>query len=659
MRAAFIAAALAAFVAAPAQQQQVPPVFRGGVDLVTVDAVVLDRNGRQITDLTREDFTVVADRKPRRIVSADYIATHPSKTAAPAAPVVAAPGPTSNHRLSPTRTIIFVADTEEIRTGEGRETFKEATDFVDRLGPDDRVGFVSLPTGVPRIDPTTNRQAVHEAMQMVVGTQSRYKGLDMTPGEAGSVAHADVSALNAYIERVRGRVILDADCHRGRPTTEPRLSVSQECRHEGERMMEEYLHHTRDMMDMLRALAVAMAPIEGPKAIVMISEGLSTDPTTIDSLRRFATALEQSRVSLYALHLEAPLSEAEMLGGSTIKSRALDERAGLAGMDEMASWARGTAIRVPGSAKAALDQIDAEMSGYYLLSFEREPSDKDGASAGIQVKVNRDGVVVRSRREFTPGPLPAGAAGSTKAAPSLKDTMTTLLNWPGAISDVDVDVDTFVTPVPGSAKDTRLLVVAELGRTASAVKAVGYAIANETGKVVADQLDTPPTLQPLPRDRSLYAFALSLPPGKYRLKLGTIDAEGHRGSVDHLFEISPWPAGAVRVSDLMLSDEPSGMTRPSARIASDAESLSARLEVHADTPAAFDGITIKLQIQRVGETTLLGALPLALAETQQPQRRVAAATLNIASLAPGNYVVTVIVQGAAGEIARRARAFSR
>ena len=35
--------------------------FAGGVDLLTVDATVVDREGRQITDLTAADFTVEVD----------------------------------------------------------------------------------------------------------------------------------------------------------------------------------------------------------------------------------------------------------------------------------------------------------------------------------------------------------------------------------------------------------------------------------------------------------------------------------------------------------------------------------------------------------------------------------------------------------------------
>ena len=58
----------AAVGAAPQSQtpsQTQPPVFRSGVNLVTVDVLVLDKAGRPIPELKAEDFTVTVDGKPQ------------------------------------------------------------------------------------------------------------------------------------------------------------------------------------------------------------------------------------------------------------------------------------------------------------------------------------------------------------------------------------------------------------------------------------------------------------------------------------------------------------------------------------------------------------------------------------------------------------------
>src|SRR5688572_9716058 len=60
--------------ATPAQgQTDSAPTFRAGVDLVTVDVTVLDRNGRPIEDLKPEDFTVKIDGTSRRVVAAELV----------------------------------------------------------------------------------------------------------------------------------------------------------------------------------------------------------------------------------------------------------------------------------------------------------------------------------------------------------------------------------------------------------------------------------------------------------------------------------------------------------------------------------------------------------------------------------------------------------
>src|SRR5436309_7884902 len=50
----------------PIQTQR--PTFRGGVDRVTVSAVVRKRNGQPITDLKREDFELLDNGRPRPIL---------------------------------------------------------------------------------------------------------------------------------------------------------------------------------------------------------------------------------------------------------------------------------------------------------------------------------------------------------------------------------------------------------------------------------------------------------------------------------------------------------------------------------------------------------------------------------------------------------------
>src|SRR5690349_8630515 len=57
---------------APRPQPQLP-VFRAGVELVSIDVTALDNNGRQVTDLTAPDFLVEIDGEKRQVSTVEYI----------------------------------------------------------------------------------------------------------------------------------------------------------------------------------------------------------------------------------------------------------------------------------------------------------------------------------------------------------------------------------------------------------------------------------------------------------------------------------------------------------------------------------------------------------------------------------------------------------
>ncbi len=65
-----LAVALAGGPVSIAAQQQPTPTFRGGVDLLTVQATVIDGDGHPIHDLQPGDFTVTVEGRPRKVLFA-------------------------------------------------------------------------------------------------------------------------------------------------------------------------------------------------------------------------------------------------------------------------------------------------------------------------------------------------------------------------------------------------------------------------------------------------------------------------------------------------------------------------------------------------------------------------------------------------------------
>ena len=652
------AALTGAAAAGSAIALQQTPVFRGGVDLVTVDVVVLDKAGAPVTDLTAGDFIVEAGGAQRRIVTADYV-TARGATLALSPTAAAAPAASSNTRQPVSRTLIFVVDLENILSGEGRLAMQGIGDYLARLGRGDRVGLVALPTGDPRIEPTTDRAVIREAVTRLAGVSMRLRDRQMTFGEAAGIAGGDRRSLVAYWYRVvdQGREPgMGKSCGPPEGPFERPLSVPQVCILAAQRTLESVRYHTRRTLDVVRSLATAMAPLPGPKGIVLVSGGVLTDGETMAQLREFSTSAERARVSLYSMLIEAPAVEASAGTGTTTETKLFDNQVGLAGLSDIALSARGVAQRIHGEATTALERIDRELSGYYLLSFERSPGDRAGARVGITVRTSRKDVSVVARKEFTATAAAAATPGAPPGDP--KAAIGELLQTPGTASAVPLDVDIYALPVSEAGADARAVIAVEIGRDPGAVSAFGFQVADAAGKVLADGFESPVKAQSKTQGRSLLLPAVPLTSGTFIARFAVIDSAGQHGSVQHAFEVPSWTAGPIRVSDLFLGDVAGGSFRPGATIPPDAQVLAARLIVR-DAAAAFDGVRVRLLTTRAADDMPIENIDVSFAQTPDPLRRFADVVVRLARYTPGQYVVTGIVTVKGTEIARRSRVFRR
>ncbi len=100
-RAWVLTAACAAALAAgrqPPQSLPQQPTYRAGTTLVEVDAIVTDRDGRFVADLTPADFEVLEDGKPQQVETL-YVVVNgharalPTPSAAAAGPALAGSAP--------------------------------------------------------------------------------------------------------------------------------------------------------------------------------------------------------------------------------------------------------------------------------------------------------------------------------------------------------------------------------------------------------------------------------------------------------------------------------------------------------------------------------------------------------------------------------------
>ncbi len=144
---------------------QQPPVFRSGVDLVTVDVTVLDGSGRPVEGIGADRFDVRVDGVPRRVVWAEYVRHHTK----PLAPADSSPHFDTNEGMNPGRLVLVAVDQAHIRRIEGRSALRAAASFIDALEPTDRVAGAPLTHG-GAIQFTSDHASVKTYLQTLTGT---------------------------------------------------------------------------------------------------------------------------------------------------------------------------------------------------------------------------------------------------------------------------------------------------------------------------------------------------------------------------------------------------------------------------------------------------------------------------------------------------------
>ncbi len=601
-----------------AAQQPQQPVFRSRVDVVTVDVAVVDKDGKAVTVLSPADFTVTTGGQVRRIVSADYITLTSSAAASSASRSegrAALPRATSNSAPTTGRSFLFVVDTEHIAAGGGRVAIDSISAYVDRLAPEDRVGLVAVPFGTPRVDLTTNRPLVKAAASRIIGTSTRNRGAQMTVGEAAAIEMWDQHALDNYLERNQ-----NFGCESGIQFMDPESSARVDrtatscimAMHPvAGAVMERERRQSRELLDTLTALAVAMESIDGPKSIILVSEGLISDIQLTGELRRFATAAERARVSLYALNLTTPISDVGTRFNMT-GARVLDAQHQLDGMSTLVVAARGELFTVSGTATAHLTRIDAENAGYYLIAFERDPREKDGDRRRVQVTANWPGAVVRARNDFTINPKPIDLRPASSLDP--KTAIAEVLAWPLPTTEMGVDLATFAAPDVSKPDGVTTIIAGSMASAGQAIAALGYSVTDQSGSVVlsAFEPEAVPTLtpasagdkgiaRPVPTqrtagDRQLYLAAAALPAGEYHVKLAAIATDGRRGSVEHTFTVASSRTGALRMSDVFIGQMAASGFVPTPSQMPGTNALPVSLELYADTAEALKGATVTLEL---------------------------------------------------------------
>ena len=549
-----------------------PPRFRVATDGVRIDAVVTDREGRIVPDLTAADFEVRQDGKIQQLLFAQFVpvlsgpptaAVSGSKTIdSPAGPPRGV-GPSAIKREDVQRTLAIVVDDLGLSFESLQNTQKALRAFVDReLRATDLVALVRTGGSIGSLQSfTTDRRVLHSAIDRL-----RWNGAS----RSGIEAFAPVSNWTTFDDRHGMGDTTDFS-----PVEQVRTTMS-----------------AAGTLGALNLVVRGARDLPGRKAIIFVSEGFQVmdgaepESRVRRALDRVIDQATRAGVVIYSLDCRG-LQTGALQAGDNLKSGPLqpDGMDGLVrakaearidvnrdtqeGMAYLAEQTGGFAVMNTNSLASGLGRITSDVRDYYVIGYA--PAEGTFAAKGkkprlhkISVRVKRPGLQVKTRKEFLGISDPKDNPAPATPAQQLVRTAIS----PFAATDIAVRATTLpgYSPEQGSFVrtllhiDARALTFAESeGKKTASADVLGMVFDQDGAEVAHLSTGFSVALTSDGAEDALrdgLAYTLRIPirqPGGYQLRFAVRDRQsGALGTAGEFLELPDVAGGAFSLSGIVL-----------------------------------------------------------------------------------------------------------
>ena len=295
------------------QTQPQAPTFRSATALVEVDIIVKDKDGRFVAGLTADDFEVLEEGKPQSIQHFYLVTETPTTSVEPRGDVLLPRSPDQTNR----RIFVLYFDSDHLSSGLLGRLKYAAMSFVNsELTPKDLAGVYtngSLWHG----HLTTDRQELLDGIRAVAPafetTGTRLAQLIDYPRieselDAARIDEGDSRLLDS---------VADLNCVNERDNCAlegGREYVVVKLQRKAQAYVSEARRAAAATVDTLSYLSRNLAPLEGRKTIVMISEGFYTQDVR-SQLPQVAGQASRAGVTIYTVNARGTRDPA---GGSCL-----------------------------------------------------------------------------------------------------------------------------------------------------------------------------------------------------------------------------------------------------------------------------------------------------------------------------------------------------
>ncbi len=377
-------------------------VVRITTNLIQVDAVVTDKNGRQVTDLRADEFEILENDKKQEITNFSYVPVAPV-SAGPDAPVAAAdkntqPGPPV--RLQPEqvrRTIALVVDDLGLSFQSIYYVRNALKKFVDeQMQPGDLVAIIRTAGSMGALQQfTSDKRQLYASIERM-----RWNPL----GRGGITPIAPLTGGDI------GTQMRDELPGRSNDDTDISGNLSQ--------FSDEI--YTVGTLGALNYIVRGLRELPGRKSVMLVSDGVKIfnragqSDRILESLRRLTDLANRASVVIYTMDARGVqginLTAEDNISGlspAQVESSLFNRRADFIesqnGLIYLARQTGGLAIHSNNDLSAGIKEMLDDQQGYYLIGYRPDEGTFDPKRVrftNLKIKVKRPGLKVRYRNGF-------------------------------------------------------------------------------------------------------------------------------------------------------------------------------------------------------------------------------------------------------------------
>ena len=522
------------------------PIFRSGIEVVQLDAVVLDKDRRPVTGLTASDFTVLENGRPRPIVG--VFEMHVSETTGRPGTALwlrDAPHDVATNVLPEGRLLVLVLDDATIPADPGIvDAAKEiARGVIDRMGPADLAAVVFTLRNDKAQDFTNDRRLLRAAVDTFsVGFALMGGGYKVSGSDWLLYYQPSVRTLYDTVELLqtapgRRKAVIYVSTGVPLRRIQPTLASGVE----GEIREQSAVGGTADL-----ASRVFERALRGNVSVYPV------DPGGLAGLEHYflrrvwaAPAAVPDRLLLQSVYEEA--------------------RVYLDFLKVIADNTGGRAVLNTNEFNTGLDQIFVETAHYYLVGYEPAKPAADGRFRRLEVRVTHPDITVVARKGYYAVPTSPRRDPATAASPLDVAVARTLPR-----SDIPMALSAVPFPLPGARMSRVALALnvefSRTGQTAGslrddtvAVQTRAFTVEGHPKAVKQYTGRLPPRSRSDSPARYELLSSLDLPPGRYELRVSAHrESTKELGSVYATIDIPDFARRPVSLSGLVFTSAAGG-----------------------------------------------------------------------------------------------------